>query len=60
MSWGLDKPCNQCKKAYQCIDAGIVEGAIYGIHQCGPYPVQKGHCGGGTIEMKCNNLEPKE
>ncbi len=60
MSWGLNQPCYKCKREDKCIDAQILEGAIYAIHRCGPYPIQKGHYGGGTLEMKCNNLEPKE
>lgn len=57
MSYSLVTKCHICIKQDKCIDRHFIDGAINGIHHIWPNPLEKGHLGSGTIEIKCTNLE---
>ncbi len=54
MSYSLRIKCGDCTKKDKCVDRNIISGAISGIHEIGS---EKGHLGGGSIEINCSNLE---
>ena len=53
MSYSLMRDCQNCMKQSKCIDANILEGAVYAIHQAGQ---EKGHLGRGVISLECQNF----
>lgn len=55
MSYSLKHPCGNCAKVDKCSDRHFIQGAINGIHDV--YPSEKGHFGGGTITIDCQNPE---
>lgn len=57
MSYSLNMKCFQCKKSWKCVDPQVLGGAIFTIHSIG---FEKGHLGGGSIDLNCQNFEPKE
>jgi len=61
MSYGLSTPCYDCSKNEKCLDAMMVQGAINTIHQLNTWKDNKqtnrGHLGGGTIDLKCCQKE---
>jgi len=64
MSYGIKKPCDNCLVEDGCIDRFFIEGAVGGIHQVNGYStkskkfVGRGHLGGGTIHIDCQNFQP--
>jgi hypothetical protein len=62
MSYSLDKPCTQCAKVGDCLDAEIIQGAINTIHQLNNYVCLskprnfEAHKGSGTVVIKCSNF----
>jgi len=65
MSYSLESKCHQCDLEDKCVDRFIVEGAISGIHNVNGYSVKskqcvaRGHLGGGTIKLDCQNFKPQ-
>lgn len=57
MSYSTAFPCFDCVKNDKCVDAQIVAGAVSTIHNIG---FEKGHLGGGHIEMTCCHKVEKE
>jgi hypothetical protein len=66
MSYSLTKPCGDCVKELECLDAEIIQGSINTIHSLNNYcgynkpRLFEAHRGGGTIEIKCSNYMKKE
>lgn len=56
MSYSLNKKCKECTKKDKCSDSSVLEGAIYSIHMIGN---DRGHLGGGSIDLNCQNFEQK-
>ena len=66
MSYGLISKCGTCKKANKCVDKSFIYGAIQGIHTVNEWDsvnnvqLEKGHLGGGNINIECSRHEPLE
>ena len=57
MSYSLNTKCIECKKSDKCVDPQVLSGAIMAIHSIGS---ERGHLGGGSVDLNCQNFEPKE
>jgi len=57
MSYSLNNKCWNCTKEKDCLDKRIIQGAIYIIHSIN---TNQGHLGSGTIDLQCQNFDPKE
>lgn len=58
MSYSLISKCGSCMKVDKCTDRHFIEGAISGIHQV--WPAEKGHLGGGSVDLNCQNYQAVE
>jgi hypothetical protein len=66
MSYSLISKCHECVLEDKCVDKAILYGAISGIHGVNAYSskqkacINKGHLGGGDIELNCVNFVQQE
>lgn len=57
MSYSLEMKCGDCKYSDTCIDPQVLGGAVFTIHSIGK---EKGHLGGGSVNLDCKNFAQKE
>ena len=57
MSYSFYTKCNGCVKKDKCVDRFMIQEAINCIHILG---TDKGHLGGGSIELNCQNIEEQK
>jgi hypothetical protein len=57
MSYSLNTKCFTCKKNDKCVDPVVLQNSINTLHALSS---DKGHLGGGSIDLNCSNSEQKE
>lgn len=53
MSYSVNTECENCLKKRMCVDKTVISYAVFALHELGN---EKGHCGAGSVDLKCQNL----